>query len=156
MTSQGAKYARLDVRRDIVEAPALIGVSAGNFWNNCSPGTLAIGLWTHYIDPRLAVPLLHPVRREPATADVAVTVSPTLVGTVLIGEFLGYVVLAWSEDLIAAELAGLGSLDRVAPRRPRAHRTLGRSGCPACHRTRLGVQYPSDLVLRSRWVGQRR
>lgn len=151
VTVPGARYSKLQVRREVAEARVLIGVSSVG--SAGSPGPLAIGLWTRYIDPRLLVPLLHPTRREPTTADVALVISPTLAGTLLIGNHRGYVVCVWTRDLVAAELAGLALWTANLPD---SHDRIGPWEDPVVQRATeldLGVQLPSDLTLHPVWVG---
>lgn len=153
ITAPAAKYCKLPVRRDVAEAQALIGV--GSVESSRSPGLLAIGHWTQYIDPRLSVSLLHPSRREPKVADVALAISPTIAGTLLIGQHLGYVVCIWARDLVAAELAGLGLWSANLPDR---HDRFGPWEDPVVQRSTdldLGALVPSDLSIRAYWVGDK-
>lgn len=147
----GAKFKVLKVHQDIAKARKLIG--ACPIEGSDVPGQLAIGMWTSYIDPLLGIPLLHPNRREPGVADVALALSPSLVGTLLMNTFKGYVVMAWSSDLIAAELAALAIF---AVTRPTDLSRRAPWEDPVVQRATeldLGVQSPSALVLRPAWIG---
>jgi hypothetical protein len=153
--AEGALFRELKFRGDVSNAPALIGVSTiDTSASGRSPGSLAIGIWTQYVHPRLALPLLHPARREPKTADVALGLSRRVVGTLLVAGIKGYVVLAWAVDLIAAELAGLAVWTAGLPH---DEERIGPWEDPVVQRATeldLGVQSPSALELRIRWAGE--
>jgi hypothetical protein len=152
VASPAARYGSVRFRADIAKAPALVAVSS--IRSAGAPGPFAIGIWTRYLDPRLAFPLTHPVRREPDTADVALLVSPTLVGTLLMGDYKGYVVGNWSADLVAAELSGLAVW--TASQRD-LHERTGPWEDPVVQRATeldLGVRLPSDLIVYPIWAGE--
>jgi hypothetical protein len=86
-------------------------------------------------------------------ADGASVVSPSLSGSLLLGEHQGYVVCMWARDLVAAELAGLGLW---LANLPKERERIGPWEDPVVQRATeldLGVKLPSELTLRPIWIG---
>jgi len=128
----------------------LIGVShLGEIGN---PGPTAIGLWTRFADPRLAIPVQGSRRRHPDAADIALAFSPSKI--VLITQFKGYVFLISGFDMVAVELVGLAV---TAASKSNPELRLRPWEDPVVQRATeigLGVERPDQISFQPEWAGQ--
>lgn len=144
----GVALSHVTARSAVANASSLVGVVTIPVPEPRRVGPLAIGMWTRFIEPKIAWPLLFPTRRERRTADVASLFQLRVRANVVINETKGYVVLMFSTDLIAAELAGLALLSRshdsaVAQVAPWEDPVVQRAT-----EFDLGVTLPDDILLR--------
>lgn len=150
LTRTAARFNRLLVDSMVAERSTLIGVSHLGEVGNQGPG--AIGLWTCFADPRLAIPIQRLRRRHPDIADIALAFSPSM--TLLMAKTKGYVVSIFGLDLVAVELVGLAvnaanQSDPELRLRPWEDPVVQRAT-----EIGLGVERPDQIGFQPEWAGQ--
>ena len=148
VSAAGGRVERVPVRRGVMEAAALIGVGSIGTPEKTHP--LAIGLWSRFVHPKLAIAARLGGDRAPLAADLAIPFRPRLL--VLTGAWRSLPVVVATPDLIAAELAGLairhGATTDPADRpRPWEDPLIQRAT-----ELGLGVLHPSSLDVRLVWT----
>jgi hypothetical protein len=149
VSGRGARIERIPVRRELVEAAALIGVASIGGPADAEP--LAIGLWVRHLHPKFAIAARLGGDRAPIVADLALPFFPRLL--VLAGQWGSQTVVVATSDLIAAELAGLvlrhgATADPEERIRPWEDPLIQRAA-----ELGLGIEHPSSLDLRPIWAG---
>jgi hypothetical protein len=114
-------------------------------------GALAIGLWARFAHPRQRTGAWLSNPRDGLTAEIAAAVSPLMI--VLTGEWKGFALALLSDDLIAAELGGLGVLQALTRHGDELNGPWEDPLVQHATELGIGVRQPAQIAGEVIWAG---
>lgn len=145
-----AERGEVSLRSDVANAASLVGIATTPIKAAAVLGPLAIGGWTRFAGPAIALPLLYPSRREARTADVAAVLGRLIRVSMLVTRAQGYVVLIASPDLVACELGGLAIVSWTLDSDPGRTLPWEDKVVQRAYELDLGASTPDQIDLRPR------